>query len=130
MATLAEFRERATLRALEKMGESVTFQPAGDSTRELLAIPVDENEVSDDRRDAQVDNEVLWLHVARDPAAAIGGTTIGGIDMIEVGDTILRASDPPTAFWGFQGAIRNIDEFSWDLKFARVRPTRYGPRLP
>jgi len=65
--------------------------------------------------------ERLWVAAWRD--------AMRGIDTPELGDTLLRAElDSEDSLWSFQGEVRNETSIAWELLFARVRPSRYGPK--
>ncbi len=104
--------------------EDVTYRPAAGGAARTVTGPCVIEKLDDEFTAAGEDErEQLWFQCARDPAG-----DRGGIDRPELGDSIIRATDPPDSPWTYQGKTQNETDHSWQLLFARNRPRRYGPR--
>ena len=102
--------------------ESVTYRPAHGPQRTIAAAVLYNREDDLYEDPAEREEEELTVQAAKDESC-----TRGGVASPEIGDSLLRASEPVDAPWAFHRVSKDLGH-SWILIFRRRRPRRYGPQ--
>ena len=107
----------------EHYGREVTFLPAIGESRVITAILDEDDRTHEEEEVTEEKRERIWVGVRRDESHADGG-----IHSPRAGDAFVHPdesnTDDPTPF-SYQGEIRNVTPYTWELLFARNRPVRY-----
>lgn len=111
------FADTAMAGLLALHGVAAVYQPLGGPARPLAVLWALEEQPAAER-DVETDEELAWVGCLRDAAA--------GIDRPRLGETLRVEGDPPESPWTFQGAIKDVTETTWKLRFGRIRPRRYA----
>ena|GEM_PF-4722161 len=111
----------STLGNTGHFSESVTFRPASGPERTIAAACVYNRDDDVYEEVSEREEEELTVQVPQSETC-----TRGGIATPEIGDSLLRESDPPDAPWSFHRVSKDLGH-SWVLVFRRRRPRRYGP---
>jgi len=105
-------------------GEVIAYCPAEGGPERSITVKISgQEERPESGHGGTSEMETIWVLTLRDESAAKGG-----IAAIGLGAVLRRTGDPSNAPWTFQGVVRNVTPHSWELKFARNRPNRYGPK--
>jgi hypothetical protein len=116
---------RATL-ALERGAEDATFLPAGGGPERLIRIAVTAApRPQQDVVGESLDTDEIHVRVAKDEAAEVDGTPLGGIASPANGDGLVRAGETADRVFSFAEVLQDQPE-CWLLSFRRKRRRQVG----